>query len=124
MAATQDWPDVRLLAFDLITVKFAYAASQTLALTCTHPLLPGGGSYDLRFGCSSSDDHNPHVAAEPFLRGILRHGPELTRSLRTLVGLLRDTLPIVSALASFAAAGIETAVKGPSWYRILYEGHR
>lgn len=84
---------------------------------------------------------NPHEEAEPYLRQILRHGP-LASSLYRLVGLLRDTLPVVVELDRMTTAAREelsgrgrsnagtknntdepwfdTFVKGLGWWRVLY----
>lgn len=104
-------------------------------------LSPTGGTFDLRFSRTHADDamdegvsFNPHDDAEPFLRTILRQGHgRLAPSLHRLVGLLRDTLPIVVALedirlesfnggasSSKALAGLDTFAKAAGWYRILY----
>ncbi|KAI0768733.1 MED14-domain-containing protein [Trametes elegans] len=136
------WTDVRLLSFDLQTVEFAYAGDYTLALTCTDQLASSGGSYHLRFSRAHPPDahddamdvdgaaaaepaHNPHEDVEPYMRHLLRHG-RLSSALQRLVGLLRETLPIVAELediraaAARAGAGVDTFAKSASWFRVLY----
>ncbi|KAF7975073.1 hypothetical protein HWV62_10589, partial [Athelia sp. TMB] len=74
---------------------------------------------------SSSDLYNPHDDAEPFLRHVLRHG-RLGPSVRCLVALLRDTLPIAAQLealrvdAERSGGGLDTFAKAAGWYRVLY----
>ncbi|KAF4567770.1 mediator complex subunit [Pleurotus pulmonarius] len=141
MAKDKKWGGVKLLSFDLQTVKFAYMDDYTVSITCMDQLSPTGGTFDLRFSRTHADDamdegisFNPHDDAEPFLRSILRQGHgRLAPSLHRLVGLLRDTLPIVVALedirlesfnssasSSKALAGLDTFAKAAGWYRILY----
>ncbi|KAL4077046.1 mediator complex subunit MED14-domain-containing protein [Scleroderma yunnanense] len=165
MGKEKKWQDVRLLSFDLQTVEFAYAADYTVSISCTDQLSPTGGSFELRFSRSTpvfTPLHpaslapppvsypfralrtNPHEEAEPYLRQILRHGP-LASSLYRLVGLLRDTLPVVVELDRMTTVAREelqlslgrgrsnggvknsvdelwfdTFVKGLGWWRILY----
>ncbi|KAG6333415.1 hypothetical protein ID866_5677 [Astraeus odoratus] len=165
MGKEKKWQDVRLLSFDLQTVEFAYAADYTVSISCTDQLSPTGGSFELRFSRSTPifppvhpsslapppvpsyfrpPRTNPHEEAEPYLRQILRHGP-LASSLYRLVGLLRDTLPVVVELdrmtttaredqrassgRSRATAGarsstdepwFDTFVKGLGWWRVMY----
>ena len=127
MGAKNRWDDVRLLSFDLQTVEFAYAEDYAVAIACSDPLSPGGGSYDLRFGRSGERDarFNPHEDMEPFLRHVLRHD-QLGRSLLRLVDLLRDTLPIVTELDDIRAAAAQSGrvldafAKAAGWHRILY----
>lgn len=133
MGSKNGWPDVRLLSFDLQTVEFTYAADYAVALTCSDPLSPRGGSYDLHFTRTSADpqqhETNPHEDMEPLLRHVLRHD-QLARTLLRLVDVLRDTLPIVLAMDGVRADAREHAgkggptvdafAKGPGWYRILY----
>ncbi|KAI8975875.1 MED14-domain-containing protein [Trametes punicea] len=135
------WTDVRLLSFDLQTVEFAYAADYTLSLTCTDQLASSGGSYHLRFGRIEPDEdhntmqvddgtmprstHNPHEDVEPYMRSLLRNG-RLSSALHRLVGLLRETLPIVAELedirvsAARSGACVDTFAKSAGWFRILY----
>ncbi|KAI0829900.1 MED14-domain-containing protein [Trametes gibbosa] len=140
MSAKYLWTDVRLLSFDLQTVEFAYAADYTLALTCTDQLASSGGSYHLRFGRVEPEDdhemrvddgalarstHNPQEDVEPYMRNLLRHG-RLSSALHRLVGLLRETLPIVAELedirgaAARAGHAVDTFAKSAGWFRILY----
>ncbi|KAF9497312.1 MED14-domain-containing protein [Pleurotus eryngii] len=141
MAKDKKWGDVKLLSFDLQTVKFAYMDDYTVSITCMDQLSPTGGTFDLRFSRTHADDamdegvsFNPHDDAEPFLRTILRQGHgRLAPSLHRLVGLLRDTLPIVVALEDIrlesfnsgasslkALTGLDTFAKAAGWYRVLY----
>ncbi|KAJ8518069.1 hypothetical protein ONZ45_g4838 [Pleurotus djamor] len=141
MAKSKQWNGVRLLSFDLQTVKFAYAEDFAVSITCTDQLSPSGGTFDLRFSRVLPDDptkeaskFNPHDDAEPFLGNILRQGHgRLAPSLHRLVGLLRDTLPIAATLedirqssysgdlsTSNASAGLDTFAKAAGWYRVLY----
>lgn len=161
MGKERKWQDVRLLSFDLQTVEFAYAADYTVSISCTDQLSPTGGSFELRFSRSAPTFRpthpaslapppipvslrpprtNPHEEAEPYLRQILRHGP-LATSLYRLVGLLRDTLPVVVELdhmitvareqagwsrsntiakCSVDEPWFDTFVKGLGWWRVLY----
>ncbi|CDO75529.1 hypothetical protein BN946_scf184871.g10 [Trametes cinnabarina] len=140
MSTKYSWTDVRLLSFDLQTVEFAYAADYTLSLTCTDQLSSSGGSYHLRFGRVQPDDehdmdvdneqspgpaHNPHEDVEPYMRSLLRHG-RLSSALHKLVGLLRETLPVVAELedirvaAARSGAAVDTFAKSAGWFRILY----
>jgi len=146
MAKDPKWDGVRLLSFDLQTVEFAYAADYSVSISCTDQLSATGGSFDLRFsrclhaprikrssGLNNKNDNNnndemlfnPHDDAEPFVRHILRHG-RLAPSLRRLVGLLRETLPIVAELedmrvgAEREGEGLDTFAKAAGWYRVLY----
>lgn len=137
----------------------------TVSISCTDQLSPTGGSFELRFSRSTpvfASMHptslapppvsflsrprrtNPHEEAEPYLRQILRHGP-LASSLYRLVGLLRDTLPVVVELDRMTTTAREelhpssgrrrsnagtksntdelwfdTFVKGLGWWRVLY----
>jgi mediator of RNA polymerase II transcription subunit 14 len=132
------WNDVRLLSFDLQTVEFAYAMDYSVSISCTDQL--SGGLFDLRFSrcphapwitnevppdVNNQDLFNPHDDTEPFMRNILRHG-RLAPSLHRLVGLLRDTLPIVAELedirvqAEKDGASLDTFAKSVGWYRVLY----
>lgn len=127
MGAKNQWDDVRLLSFDLQTVEFAYAEDYAVAIACSDPLSPGGGSYDLRFGRAGERDArlNPHEDMEPFLRHVLRHD-QLGRSLLRLVDLLRDTLPVVAELDDIRAAAAQSGrmldvfAKAAGWHRIQY----
>ncbi|KAI0633692.1 MED14-domain-containing protein [Trametes polyzona] len=137
MSSKYLWTDVRLLSFDLQTVAFAYTADYTLSLTCTDQLTSTGGSYHLRFGRIEPDDdmqvdgehprssHNPQEDVEPYMRNLLRHG-RLATALHRLVGLLRETLPIVAELEDIRAAAarsgetVDTFAKSAGWFRILY----
>jgi mediator of RNA polymerase II transcription subunit 14 len=111
----------------------------SVSISCTDQLL--GGSFDLGFsrcpcapwitnpnppnGINDRDLYNPHDDTEPFLRNILRHG-RLAPSLHRLVGLLRDTLPIVAELEEIRAqaerdgGSLDTFAKSVGWYRVLY----
>jgi len=115
-----------------------------VSITCTDQLSPTGGSFDLRFSRTSlptdspraaiegeRDTFNPHEYAEPFLRSVLRHGHgRLAPSLYHLVGLLRDTIPIVVELDeikrraarsnSAETCMVDTFAKAAGWYRVLY----
>jgi mediator of RNA polymerase II transcription subunit 14 len=127
MGSKHKWDDVRLLSFDLQTVEFAYAADYAVSMTCADPLSPGGGSYELRFGRAGERDarSNPHEDMVPFFSAVLRRGP-LGRALTRLVGLLRDTLPVVAELEdiqAFAARDgilLDAHAKDAGWHRILY----
>ncbi|KAH9894934.1 MED14-domain-containing protein [Cubamyces lactineus] len=138
MSSKYLWTDVRLLSFDLQTVEFAYTADYTLSLTCTDQLSSTGGLYHLRFGRVQPDDdehlmqvddaahaHNPHEDVEPYMRNLLRHG-RLSSALHRLVGLLRETLPVVAELeeirtsAARSGACVDTFAKSAGWFRILY----
>lgn len=157
MGKERKWQDVRLLSFDLQTVEFAYAADYTVSISCTDQLSPTGGSFELRFSRSAPTFRptqpaslapppipvslrqprtNPHEEAEPYLRQILRYG-SLATSLYRLVGLLRDTLPVVAELDHMIAAArglagrdrsnsgadepwFDAFVKGLGWWRVLY----
>lgn len=109
-----------------------------MSISCTDQL--SGGSFDLRFSrcprapwvvnpkppdTNGRDLYNPHDDTEPFLRNIIRHG-RLAPSLHLLVGLLRDTLPIVAELEEIRTEavregdGLDTFAKGVGWYRVLY----
>ena len=123
----------------------------TVSITCTDQLSPTGGSFDLRFSRTfpdaetsgpirspshkgkererkDKDSFNPHDDAEPFLRNVLRHGHgRLAPSLNQLVGILRDTLPIVVELEGIRQTGdavgvgmVDTFAKSAEWYRLLY----
>jgi len=140
MAKNKKWSDVHLLSFDLQTVEFAYAADYAVSISCTDQLSATGGSFDLRFSrcphapwiknprspnLSNGDLFNPHDDAEPFMRHVLHHG-RLATSLQRLVGLLRDTLPIVAEIeemriqAERDGNGLDTFAKAAGWYRVLY----
>lgn len=140
MGAKRHWGDVRLLSFDLQTVEFAYAADYSVSITCVDQLAPSGGSFELRFSRPRLPDadvdmdggdkrgnrrYNPHTDVEPFLRKILWHRPTAS-SLHRLVGLLRDTLPIVLELqairerASELGEIVDTFAKAAGWFRVLY----
>ena len=73
--------------------------------------------------------YNPHEDVESFMRNILRSGP-LSLSLTRVVGMLRDTLPVVAELefirvtASKAGEDIDTFAKSAGWYRVLYGDRR
>jgi mediator of RNA polymerase II transcription subunit 14 len=129
MAKECKWPDVRLLMFDLQTVEFAYAGDHTVAVTCANP--SQGSTYDLRFGRAGARDGrtNPHEETEGHLSTILQHG-RLAPSLRRLVSLLRDTLPIVTELEDIQTSAardghvIDTYAKSAGWYRIVYGDRR
>lgn len=59
------------------------------------------------------------------MRNVLRYG-RLAPSLHRLVGLLRDTLPIVAELESMRmeaeknSSSLDTFAKAAGWYRVLY----
>lgn len=110
----------------------------SVSISCTDQL--SGGAFDLRFSrCprapwimnpkpqndNGQDLYNPHDETEPFLRSIIRHG-HLAPSLHRLVGLLRDTLPIVAELEDIRAqaerdgGNLDTFAKAVGWYRVLY----
>jgi mediator of RNA polymerase II transcription subunit 14 len=107
-----------------------------VSITCIDQLSPTGGSFDLRFSRASPptvevgehDRFNPHEYAEPFLRGVLRHGDgRLAPSLHHLVALLRGTLAVVVELdeirrgeAKGGGAEADTFAKAAGWYRVLY----
>ena len=112
----------------------------SVSITCTDQLSATGGSFDLRFSrCPhapwitnpvipnlvNGDLFNPHDDAEPFMRHVLRHG-RLAPSLHRLVGLLRDTLPIVAELEAIRVRAekegdhLDTFAKAAGWYRVLY----
>ncbi|KIY53083.1 MED14-domain-containing protein [Fistulina hepatica ATCC 64428] len=136
MAKEKNWPDVRLLSFDLQTVEFAYASDYVVSIACEDQLL--GGTFHLRFSRLRKDadamevDHasfNPHGDAEPFLRNILKHGHgRLASSVYRLVVILRETLPIVEELESIrwdnesanSRLSIDTFTKAAGWFRLLY----
>ena len=69
--------------------------------------------------------YNPHADVEPFMRSILRHR-KIASSLNRLVGLLRETLPIVLELqviredASQVGEIVDTFAKSAGWFRVLY----
>jgi mediator of RNA polymerase II transcription subunit 14 len=112
----------------------------TVSITCIDQLSPTGGSFELRFsrtrlgdGVSDDEDrYNPHECAEPFLRGVLRQGQgRLAPAMQHLVGLLRDTLPIVVELDAISrgktekgtqggVGDVDTFAKTAGWYRVLY----
>ena len=126
-----------------------------MSISCTDQLLPSSNSsYELyfsrvsrRIGRSSAhsgsqdavmgeldddDGYNPHEETEPFLRHVLRHGPQLSASLRHLVGLLRDSLPFVCVVDTIRRSaesgkdkdaltvGVDVFAKSAGWFRILY----
>lgn len=78
------------------------------------------------------DGYNPHEEIEPFVRHVLRHGPQLSTSLRHLVELLRDSLPFVCVVDNIRrsaesgkdknalAVGVDVFAKAAGWFRILY----
>ncbi|KXN90150.1 Mediator of RNA polymerase II transcription subunit 14 [Leucoagaricus sp. SymC.cos] len=147
MSKENKWQDIRLLSFDLQTVEFAYAQNYTVSITCEEQLSPAGGNFVLRFarrklpapvtpsarGVPMDEDipeqdlFNPHDDAEPFFREILRKGHgRLAPSLRRLVTLLRETLPIVAELEAIRKDEekknriVDTFPKAAGWYRMLY----
>ncbi|EJD03366.1 MED14-domain-containing protein [Fomitiporia mediterranea MF3/22] len=154
MSKRQSWEDVRLLSFDLQTVEFAYAKDYTVSISCTDQLmLSNDTTYELFFsrirklGRSSmlavpfdplrvSDEdelYNPHEDAQPFLQHILRQGPSLSASLHQLVGLLRDSLPLVCVVDTLRRSvevvedrrvGVEVITKSVGWYRVMYGDFR
>ena len=111
-----------------------------MSITCIDQLSPTGGSFELRFSRTrlatdsesmmvdfDENRYNPHECAEPFLRGVLRKGHgRLAPSMQHLVGLLRDTLPIVVELDAIhrgetnGGRGVDTFAKTAGWYRVLY----
>ena len=156
MAKQKSWADVRLLSFDLQTVEFAYAKDYTVSITCTDQLmLSTNSSYELSFSrirkigrptsltvpvdpLHANDDelYNPHEEAEPFLQRILRHGPLLSASLHQLVGLLRDSLPLVCVMDVLrmgadsqedkgkGGIAVDVLTKAAGWYRVMYGDSR
>ncbi|TRM70306.1 mediator complex subunit MED14-domain-containing protein [Schizophyllum amplum] len=136
MSKEKNWPDVRLLSFDLQTVEFAYASDYTVSIYYQDQLTLAGGTFYLRFSREKTDSvmdddrFNPHADAEPFMRNILQRGHgKLAPSLVRLVTLLRDTLPIVQELEDIVwqseqkggvAASVDTFAKAAGWYRLLY----
>ncbi|RPD78468.1 MED14-domain-containing protein [Lentinus tigrinus ALCF2SS1-7] len=136
MSSRYLWTDVRLIAFDLQTVEFTYAADYAVALTCTDQISANRSSYHLRFSRVLPDDHmqvddapdpthNPHEDVELFLCNLLGHG-KLSTALHRLVSLLRETLPIVAELEDIRVAAtrkgeaIDTFPKSAGWFRVLY----
>ena len=129
-----------------LTLLVAYARrlhgpqDYSVSISCTDQLSPTGGSFDLRFSrcphapwikdpkhpnVDNGDLFNPHDDAEPYMRHVLRHG-RLAPSVHRLVGLLRDTLPIVAELEDMRLQGerdganLDTFAKAAGWYRLLY----
>ena len=94
-------------------------------------LVPGQTAND-------EDTYNPHEDAEPYLRHVLRQGPQLASSISQLMQLLRDSLPlacVVDAMRREAEAGKDVAAaakvsgldfypKAAGWYRISYGDSR
>ncbi|OBZ68191.1 Mediator of RNA polymerase II transcription subunit 14 [Grifola frondosa] len=68
--------------------------------------------------------HNPHDDVEPFMRDLC--GTRMAPSLHKLVGLLRDTLPVVAELEDIRTnsarmgGSVDTFAKAAGWFRILY----
>ncbi|KAL1745364.1 mediator complex subunit MED14-domain-containing protein [Schizophyllum fasciatum] len=136
MSKEKNWPDVRLLSFDLQTVEFAYASDYTVSIYYQDQLALEGGKFYLRFSrekmdsAMDDDRYNPHADAEPYMRSILQRGQNiLAPSLVQLVTILRDTLPIVQELEEIVwqseqkggvAASVDTFAKAAGWYRLLY----
>ncbi|KAI0072724.1 MED14-domain-containing protein [Panus rudis PR-1116 ss-1] len=136
MATDKRWAGVRLLSFDLQTVELAYAPDYSVSITCTDQLSLTGGTYQLRFSRprEQSEDAtvkrpNPHAEVEPFMRNILRHG-RLGPSLRQLVELLQNSLPVVLQLEAIRSAAeqtgdsVDTFSKSAGWFRVLYSDLR
>ncbi|KAJ7209599.1 mediator complex subunit MED14-domain-containing protein [Mycena pura] len=130
MSKEKRYPDIRLLSFDLQTVAFAYASDYTVSISCEEDQLSTGGKFDLRFSrCEpNADSFNPHDAAEPFLRNILRAGHgTLAPSLHRLITCLRETLPIAVELEEIrqqSDGAIDTFAKTAGWYRLLFGDSR
>lgn len=78
------------------------------------------------------DLFNPHEDAEPFLKNILRQGQNLSSSLHQLVGLLRDSLPLVCTIESIRQnvdaarekdsrePSVDVIPKAAGWFRVVY----
>ncbi|KAF9559893.1 MED14-domain-containing protein [Agrocybe pediades] len=140
MARLPEWDGVRLLSFDLKTVEFVYAQDYTIAIRCEDQLSPGGGNFDLEFSrvrpndTMDADDErefNPHEDAEPFLRDLMKHAHgNLVPCLKSLVTLLRETLPIVTELeviredCEHNGRNVDIFAKAAGWYRLLYSDLR
>ncbi|KAL5506965.1 RGR1 [Sanghuangporus vaninii] len=154
MAKQKSWADVRLLSFDLQTVEFAYAKDFTVSITCTDQLmLSANSSYELSFSRirkigrpatltvpvdplhgDEDERYNPHEEALPYLQRILRHGPLLSASLHQLVGLLRDSLPLVCVIdvlredrekgGNAQSIAVDVLTKAAGWYRVMYGDSR
>ncbi|GJJ06661.1 hypothetical protein Clacol_000856 [Clathrus columnatus] len=108
MAKKMQWNDVRLLSFDLQTVEFTYTTGYALSISCTHQQQATEGLYRLQFSRVNSSDGPTsrgrrapgvtlHDEASPFLRPLLRTG-RLAQSLKEIVEMLRDTLPMTLEL--------------------------
>lgn len=137
MSKEKGWSDIQLLSFDLQTVEFAYAPGYSVSITCEDQLSTSGGKFDLRFtrsaqdGVADDDTFNPHDDAEPFLTSILRHGHgRLAPSVKNLITVLRDTLPMAVELEKIRKSSVEagyhvdTFAKASGWYRLLYPSLR
>ncbi|KDQ15248.1 hypothetical protein BOTBODRAFT_31903 [Botryobasidium botryosum FD-172 SS1] len=145
------WEDVRILSFDLQRVQFSYYSNYAIFIRwlpppSTPPSDPSlRGSYDMTFSrvppslpaasamVLDDDKKNPHQDAAPFFSSRLQDGlgnaTAFGRSIRELVVLLRDTLPVLTALEQIRSVimssggtspKIEVLIKGASWYQILY----
>lgn len=150
---------IRLLSFDLQTVEFAYEGDYAVSITAKDQL-GDGAAFELAFSRSGSNPReedamdtedasqkqkesegertNPHEEAERFLQSFIRPARGLAPSIRRLIEVLRDTLPIAveleevrlqsraehQALAAQAksrrATVSDTFAKNAGWYRLLY----
>ncbi|EJD37524.1 MED14-domain-containing protein [Auricularia subglabra TFB-10046 SS5] len=133
MAKEREWTDVRLLAFDLQTVEFAYATGYAVTISCTDDLLaialPAAGerSYGLRFralpSAASVSGENPHADMRELLEKRMS-----AAGVRALVETLRGSLPVVLELEALRReeegkdAVVDALCKGVSWFRVLYSG--
>jgi mediator of RNA polymerase II transcription subunit 14 len=122
---------IRLLSFDLQTVEFVYAGDYAVSITAKDQFgLDDGAAFELAFsriskpvnenametaadgepGQSNEEEEliNPHEEVEPFLRSFIRPGPSLAPSVRRLIEVLRDTLPIVVELEEIRVASTNT----------------
>jgi len=143
MAKEREWTDVRLLAFDLQTVEFAYAAGYAVTISCTGDLLSAGpGTYSLLFRTfgpaltngeddTDAEQTNPHADMAALLESKMCNG-----GVRVLVELLRASLSVVLELERIRNEAWRTAsdkenadtvvvdvvAKSCSWFRVLYRG--
>ncbi|KAG8959331.1 mediator complex subunit [Tulasnella sp. 408] len=120
----RQWPDIRILRFNLQSVEFIYHSTYTLAIQWVPPSEAGDqseGTYAMDFGILPTDgarsQSNPHqdVATSLSKRLHVDASRSMAFAVERLIMILRDSLPVLLALQS---------VKHESAVRITMSGGR
>ncbi|KIO18827.1 hypothetical protein M407DRAFT_11687 [Tulasnella calospora MUT 4182] len=128
----RQWPDIRILRFNLQSVEFVYHSTYTLAIQWVPPSEAGDqseGTYAMDFGILSKDgvrgQPNPHqdVAISLSKRLHVDASRSMAFAVERLIMILRDSLPVLLALQTVkqeSAGRISMFTKSAAWYRLLF----